>query len=331
MAMKVCVYGAGAIGSLIAARLSAAGEQVSMIARGETLSALKTQGVGLAQVDGAPQFYPVTAVADPGVLGVQDLVVVATKQCSANEVIRKLSPLLNENTPVLLAMNGVPWWFLDGLEQAPDDRVLRCLDPDGDLRDILPSQQVLGCVLHLSATMADPGVVRLNGGNTLLIGSPLKTMSSSLKATVERLSYAGFEARESADIHHDIWFKLLGNMTMNPVSALTRSTTDRILDDPLVSRFCCQVMTEAVQVGAALGCHMEQTPEERNAETRKLGCFKTSMLQDAEACRELEYQALVGVVHELALKLQIDTPNLEILYGLIRLLDSNLCEHKKLK
>lgn len=328
MAMKVCVYGAGAIGSLLAARLSAAGEQVSMIARGEALSVLQAQGVGLAQADGAPQFYPVTAAADPGVLGVQDLVVVATKQGSANEVIRKLGPLLSESTPVLLAMNGVPWWFLDGLEQAPDDRVLRCLDPDGDLREILPSRQVLGCVLHLSASRAGPGVVRLNGGNTLLIGSPLKAMPEALKATVERLNHAGFDARESTDIHRDIWFKLLGNMTMNPVSALTRATTDRILDDPLVNGFCCRVMTEAAEIGAALGCHMEQTPEERNAETRKLGPFKTSMLQDAEAGRELEYEALVGVVHELALKLRIHAPNLETLYGLIRLLGSNIGTYK---
>jgi len=326
--MKVCVYGAGAIGSLIAARLSAAGEQVSMIARGKNLAALQSQGVGLVQAGAAPQFYPVTAAADPGVLGVQDLVVVATKQCSVNEVIRKLGPLLGESTPVLLAMNGVPWWFLDGLEQAPDDRVLRCLDPEGDLRDMLPSRQVLGCVLHLSAVMISPGIVQLNGGNTMLVGSPLKTMSTSLKMTVERLSHAGFDSRESTDIHRDIWFKLLGNMTMNPVSALTRATTDRILDDPLVSDFCCRVMTEAAEIGAALGCHMEQTPEERNAETRKLGCFKTSMLQDAEAGRDLEFQALVGVVHELALKLRIHAPNLETLYGLIRLLGSNISTHK---
>ncbi|WP_188751380.1 2-dehydropantoate 2-reductase [Marinobacterium zhoushanense] len=317
--MRVCVYGAGAIGGLIAARLSRTGASVSVVARGDTLEALQRQGVGIVE-GGKTGFHPVHAVAGADQLGVQDLIVVAVKQPALNAVLKQFGPLMDANTRVLLAMNGVPWWFLDGLPDAPSDTVLRCVDPQGDLRRHLPSRQVLGCVVHLSAAIESPGMVRLNSGNRLIIGEPCGEISTVTRAVAELLEAGGFEVELSAGIQRDIWYKLWGNMTMNPVSALTRATTDSMLDDPLVNRFCCNVMQEAAGIGRAIGCGVDQTPEQRNATTRKLGAFKTSMLQDVEAGRALEYEALVGTVYELAGKLGQEVPNISTLYGLIRLL-----------
>ncbi len=320
--MKICVYGAGAIGGLIAARLSAAGEAVSVIARGDTLQSLQQNGVGLSEHD-QTQFYPVTAVPSPDNLGVQDLIIIAVKQPSMNQIIKRLQPLLGGDTRVLLAMNGVPWWFFDGLPKAPSDPILKTIDPQGDLRDYIPSHQIIGCVVHLAAAVASPGIIRLNMGNNLIIGEPGGEPSEPTLQVANLFERSGFNIQISKEIQRDIWFKLLGNMTMNPVSALTRVTTDRILDDPLVNQFCCKAMNEALEIGNRIGCIVEQTPEERNTATRKLGSFKTSMLQDIEAGRPLEYEALIGVVYEIAQKLDKDVPYIAALYGLIRQLDSH--------
>ncbi|WP_432695024.1 2-dehydropantoate 2-reductase [Marinobacterium sp. YM272] len=324
--MKICVYGAGAIGGLIAARLSQTGKPVSVLARGETLNALQQRGIGLAE-GGDTRFYPVQAVDSEAPfaqqLGVQDLIVIAVKQPSLNAVLKQIGPLVNEDTRVLLAMNGVPWWFLDGLADAPADRTLRCVDPDGELRHYLPTRQVIGCVVHVAAATPEPGVTQLNGGDRLIIGEPYGGLDAATRTVAELLQGSGFAVELSNRIQRDIWFKLWGNMTMNPVSALTRATTDAMLDDPLVNLFCCRVMAEAAAIGDAIGCDVDQTVEERNRSTRKLGPFKTSMLQDVEAGRALEYEALVGAVYEIAGKLGRDVPDIAALYGLIRLLDDN--------
>ncbi|MBN0988807.1 2-dehydropantoate 2-reductase [Amphritea pacifica] len=320
--MNVCVFGAGAIGGLIAARLSATGIAVSVIARGDTLQSLQQHGIGLTEDDQA-RFYPVTAISAPDNLGVQDLIVIAVKQPSMNPVIKQLKPLIGEHTRVLLAMNGVPWWFFDGLPGAPADHLLNTIDPLGDLRKFIPSHQVIGCVVHLAATALSPGVIQLNMGNNLIIGEPYGAPSEPTLRLGKLLEKARFNVKISPRIQQDIWYKLLGNMTINPVSALTRATADRILDDPLVNQLCCKAMREALEIGKLIGCVVEQTPEERNVTTRKLGAFKTSMLQDIEAGRPLEYEALIGVVYEIAEKLGKEVPYIAALYGLIRQLDNS--------
>lgn len=320
--MNACVYGAGAIGGLIAARLSAAGETVTVIARGDTLQSLQQNGVGLTEYD-QTRFYPVTAASSADNLDAQDLIVIAVKQPSMNPIIKRIKPLIGEHTRVLLAMNGVPWWFFDGLPNAPQDVVLRTIDPDGDLRNYIPSHQIIGCVVHLAAAAVSPGIIRLNMGNNLIIGEPYGPPSTPTRRLGKRLEVAGFSVSVSQHIQQDIWYKLLGNMTINPVSALTRATADRILDDPLVNQFCCKAMHEALEIGNLIGCVVEQSPEERNATTRKLGAFKTSMLQDIEVGRPLEYEALIGVVYEIAQKLGNEVPYIAALYGLIRQLDNS--------
>jgi 2-dehydropantoate 2-reductase len=320
--MKICVYGAGAVGGVMAARLAASGHEVSLIARGPNLQALQTNGIGLELPSGR-EYYQVKASSEPSDLGVQDLVIISVKQPSFNVIVGKIAPLLGAQTKVLVAMNGVPWWFLDGLEKAPIDKVLKTLDPEGNLRQILPSNQVIGCVVHFACSVPEAGVSRLNGGNRLILGESDGKVSDLLVDINGALNSAGFDSEISTHIQKDIWFKLWGNMTMNPISALTRTTTDKILDDKLVNEFCCRIMTEAAEIGNLLGLPIDQTPQERNGVTRQLGAMKTSMLQDAEKGNALEYEALIGVVHEIAQKLEFDVPNISTLYGLIRLYGMN--------
>jgi 2-dehydropantoate 2-reductase len=180
-------------------------------------------------------------------------------------------------------------------------------------------QHVIGCVVHATCSTPEPGLVRHGFGRRLILGEPRGGTSARLESLVGLLCDAGFEAEASARIQQDIWYKLWGNMTMNPVSALTGATCDRILDDPLVRRFCLDVMAEANTIGERIGCPIEQSGEDRNAITRKLGAFKTSMLQDVEAGRPIELDALVTVVHEIGRKVGIATPNIDALLGLVRL------------
>jgi 2-dehydropantoate 2-reductase len=315
--MKVCIYGAGAIGGFIGTRLGAQGHALSAVARGATLAALNAHGLRLRMSDGEIA-APVAAAADPAALGPQDLVVVAVKAPALPEVAARIGPLLQPDTMVLVAMNGVPWWFFSGMPGPFAGVRLATLDPDGALAAAIPVRHVVGCVVHASCTAPEPGVVRHVMGQGLIVGEPAGGISARVSGLAQALSAAGFDTRVSERIQQDIWYKLWGNMTMNPVSAFTGATVDRILDDALASGFCQAVMREAKMVGAAIGCPIEQSVEDRNAITRKLGAFKTSMLQDVEAGKPLEIDALLTVVREIAGRAEVPTPNLDALLGLTR-------------
>jgi 2-dehydropantoate 2-reductase len=218
-------------------------------------------------------------------------------------------------------MNGVPWWFFEDLAVPYSGARLQSLDPAGILRRAIPVSQVIGCVVHLSSACPEPGLVRLGFGNRLILGpgAPGGAASERLDMLVQLLGQAGFDAEASSDIRTDIWYKLWGNMTFNPVSAITGATADRILDDPLVSQFCLAAMQEAAAIGEKIGCPITQSGQERMAVARKLGAFKTSMLQDAEAGKALEIDALVTVVHEIGQMVSMPTPTIDGLLGLARL------------
>lgn len=316
--MKITLVGAGAIGCLFAARLARAGHAVSAIARGETLAALQRHGVRLSSAAGEVS-APVRAVANAEELGEQDLVIVAVKQPALAALAPRIAPLLGRDTRVLLAMNGVPWWFFDGLEGPLAGAVLASVDPDGRLREYLPSERVIGCVVHLACSTPEPATCRLKLGNRLVLGEANGEPGPRLRDIAELLRLSGFEVELSDCIQRDIWYKLWGNMTQNPISALTGATCDRILDDPLVNRFCEAVMIEAAGIGERIGCPIEQSPAERNEVTRQLGAFKTSMLQDVENHRQIELAALLGVVHEIAERIGHPAPNTAALFGLTRL------------
>ena len=314
---SICIYGAGAIGGWIGARLAAQGAAVSLVARGATLTALQQQGLRLREGE-SERTYSVRAEAEPAELGVQDLVVLAVKAPALAEVARRIGPLLGPDTVVLTAMNGVPWWFFQGFGGALAGRRLMAVDPTGAIAAAIPASQVIGAVVHASCALNAPGVVRHHFGRGLILGEPSGAASPRVQALAALLSAAGFEASVSAQIQRDIWYKLWGNMTVNPISALTGATTDLILDDPLVRDFISGVMLEAREIGARLGIPISQQPEDRHAVTRKLGAFKTSMLQDVEAGKPVELDALVGVVRELGQLTGVATPLTDALLGLSR-------------
>jgi 2-dehydropantoate 2-reductase len=316
--VRIAIYGAGAVGGFFAARLAAAGHDVAAIARGATLEAIRARGVRL-ESDAGVEVARLAATDDPASLGPRDLVVVAVKAPALAGVARGIGPLLGPDTIVLTAMNGVPWWFFDGFGGSLAGTRLRSVDPDGAVAAAIPTRHVIGCVLHGSWTSPAPGAVRHVVGQRLVVGEPEGGDSPRLGRLAEALRGARFDVEVSPRIQADVWYKLWGNMTTNPVSALTGATSDRILDDPLVNRFCLDVMAEAARIGARIGCPIAQSGEDRNAVTRKLGAFKTSMLQDVEAGRPVELDALVAVVREIAQLVGEPTPCIDALLGLARL------------
>ena len=324
--MKIAIVGLGAIGGLLATRLAAAGHTVCALARGATLAALREHGVRVRSAGGAETAQRIAASDSAAALGPQDMVVIALKGPALNEVVPTLAPLLGPETIVLPAMNGVPWWFLAAdarASAAAGAAPLTSVDPGGRIAAALPLEHVLGCVVHLTCSSPSPGVVQHGFGERLIVGEPSGdpgAASVRTRVVCAALAEAGFQAEASADIRRELWYKLWGNMTMNPVSALSGALSDAILDDPLVREFILRTMAEAAQIGARIGCPIEQSGDARIAVTRQLGGFKTSMLQDTEAGRPIELDALVGAVHEIGSRLDIAMPNIGALLGLTRLM-----------
>jgi 2-dehydropantoate 2-reductase len=315
--VKVAVVGLGAVGGLVAARMAAAGHAVSALARGETLTRVRERGL-LVDSAGKRSVARIAVADDAAALGAHDLVVVALKAPALATLAPRLAPLLGPATVVLPAMNGVPWWFLPAA--APSEPPLDSVDPGGRLLAALPIGRVLGCVVHLSASCPEPGWVRHGFGDRLIVGEPAGAVSARVREVCAALAASGFEAEASTDVRRDVWYKLWGNMTMNPVSALTGAESTAILDDPLVHAFMLRTMAEAAAIGERIGCPIAQSGEERMGLARKLGSFKTSMLQDALAGRPIELDALVTAVHEIGARVGVSTPNIDALLGLTRLM-----------
>jgi 2-dehydropantoate 2-reductase len=316
---KVCIYGAGAIGGWLGVKLAQAGCDLSVVARGATLQALQQDGLRLQQQSGEAISVKVRASASPAELGVQDLVIVAVKAPAMAEVAKAIAPLLGPHTVALTAMNGVPWWFFEGFGGRYAGTRLKSVDADGNIAQAVPARHIIGCVVHASCSLDGPGQVRQHFGNKLIIGEPSGEKTPRVRELAALLEKAGFEAVLSEQIQKDAWYKLWGNMTMNPISAITGATTDRVLDDELVRGFIHSVMLEAKEIGARIGIPIDQSPEDRHVVTRKLGAFKTSMLQDVEAGKAVELDALVTVVKELGELTEVATPYTDALLGLARL------------
>jgi 2-dehydropantoate 2-reductase len=312
--MRIAIVGAGAIGGWIGVRLARAGHTVSVLARGATLDAIRTNGWTL-RTGKESLVAAVNAADDPAALGEQELVVLALKGPALPQVTPTLSPLIGPHTIVIPAMNGVPWWFM--LRERPP-MALQSVDPGGAIAAAIPYASVLGSVVHASASVTSPGVVSHKAGNGVILGEPDGTVSLRLGTIADLLEKAGFDITRSTTIRRDIWYKLWGNLTMNPISALTGATCDRILDDPLVRGFVLACMAEAQAIGDRIGCTIEESGKDRILVTRKLGAFKTSMLQDAEAGKPLEIDQLLSAPREIAQSLGMATPNLDALLGLTR-------------
>ena len=322
--MKVCIYGAGAIGGWIGAHLAQTGHEVSVVARGATLEALQKNGLQCVQPQAAEARIKanVQVSAQAADLGPQDLVIVAVKAPAMADVAKGIAPLLGPNTRVMTAMNGVPWWFFQGFGGKLQGATLSTIDPEGRIAKAIPAHHVVGCVVHASCSLDAPGVVRHHFGQGLILGEPAEQngqTSGRVQQLVTDLQAAGFNASASAQIQKDVWYKLWGNMTVNPISAITGATTDLILKDDLVRDFVSKVMLEAKAIGEKMGIPIAQTPDDRHAVTMKLGAFKTSMLQDVEAGKTVEIDALVSSVRELGQLTQVSTPYTDALLGLSRL------------
>jgi 2-dehydropantoate 2-reductase len=235
------------------------------------------------------------------------------------EVAKSIRPLLGPDTIVLTAMNGVPWWFFQGFGGSYQGTRLKAVDPDGSIAEAVPAKHIIGCVVHASCALKEPGFVQHHFGNKLIIGEPSGAKSQRVLQLASLLERAGFETVLSEQVQKDAWYKLWGNMTVNPIAAMTGATTDRILDDELVRGFISTVMLEAREIGARVGIPIAQTPEDRHQVTRKLGSFKPSMLQDVEAGKPVEIDALVAVVKEMGEMTGVPTPFTDALLGLSRL------------
>jgi 2-dehydropantoate 2-reductase len=316
--MKICIYGAGAVGGLIAGRLAQAGHAVSVVARGAHLTAIREHGLRIVSEKNEVK-VKIRAESDPALLGPQDCVIVAVKAQSLPEVAAAMGPLLGADTSIVTAMNGVPWWFFDRLAFGGGKLRLDTLDPGGKLAAAMPTARIVGCVVHLAASTPEPGLIRHNMGQRLILGEPGGKNTARTRNLIEALQAAGFEAVESAFIEKDFWVKLLGNVSFNPVSALTLATANRMIADDYIKSYMVAIMRECLAIGRAVGVDADIDPEARMDMARKLGAFKTSMLQDMEAGKKLEIDGLLTGTLEVAKKAGVAAPFTESLAGLARL------------
>ncbi|MEQ8346513.1 MAG: 2-dehydropantoate 2-reductase [Sneathiellaceae bacterium] len=320
---RIAVYGVGAIGGLAAARMVAAGHEVTGICRGATLAAVKRDGLRLT-AGGTTERYDLAVTDDPFAAGPQDIVLACVKANALPGVIAGLQALSGRQTMLLPLVNGVPFWFFQGFGGALDGAALETVDPGGHLAAAFPAARVTGAVVHISCSVPQPGHVHHHAGNRLILGPPGPAGQAQAEDVAGLMGAAGFAVETMSQIREAVWSKLAGNLNLNPISALTRATVDRIAGDPETRALCTATMREAMQLAGALGLELELDPEERVALALKLGPFRTSMLQDVDAGRRLELDPIVGAVVEIADRLQVPVPNCRALYGLARLLDESL-------
>jgi 2-dehydropantoate 2-reductase len=316
--VRITVFGAGAVGGLVAARLALAGLPVTVIARGAHLKAIRERGLRL-RTHSTDRTAKIEAADDAGALGPQDLVIVATKAHALPEAAADLARLIGPETVLVPAQNGIPWWYFHRAGAPYEGEVVRAVDPDGTLIELLPPARVVGCVVYVGAAVPAPGVIDHSSGERFILGEPDGAMSDRLERVAGLFRQAGFEAETTPRIRDAVWLKLWGNLSMNPVSVLAHATADRLLADEGVRRLLRLLMEEAACVAAGLGINLETTADERLRLAERLGAFKTSMLQDLEAGRPLETAPLVGAVSELGRKVGVATPMLDAIEALLRL------------
>jgi len=316
--VKVCIYGAGAIGGYLAAQLAATGADLSLVARGPHLAAMRERGLTLVSASGTRTF-PVRCTDDPRSLGPQDFVILTLKAHATAGILGDLASLLGAETAVVTAQNGILWWYFHAFPGPLAGRHLDAADPGGRIWAALGPERAIGCVVYPSCEIVAPGVVRHIEGTRFMLGEPDGTKSSRVTALGELLTAAGLKAPVRRKIRDDIWFKLLGNATFNPVSVLTRATLAQMGIDPGVRPVIRQLMTEAVAVATALDVSFSMDVEKRIDAAVDVGAHRTSMLQDFDEGRPLELDALVAAVTEMGRLVGVPTPGLDQVLALVRL------------
>jgi 2-dehydropantoate 2-reductase len=320
MSPSVAIVGAGAIGAWIGDALDRAGWAMSMLARGPTLAALRSGGLRVERGGEIRQSRPRAGSASE--LGVHDYVFLTVKAQVLPELAPSLGPLIGPATVVISGTNGIPWWFFHDFGGAMANQPLQCVDPDQSQERAFPRERVLGSVVHASARVLAPAQVQVVAADRLLLGEPSGEVTTRLQAVVNGLRSGGVNADISQRIRHDVWAKLWGNMNMNPLSALTRCGTSKLLADADVRELCIRMMEEMQACAQRLDLQINMKPAERIAVTQRLGDFKTSMLADLEAGRPLELAPQLGAVAEIAHRLDVPAPFVRAILGLTRLLSA---------
>jgi 2-dehydropantoate 2-reductase len=314
--MKICIYGAGAIGGLLAVPLKLAGAEVSLVARGAHLEAIRQHGLKLV-AGGAEKSARMQATDDPAELGPQDYVVVALKAHQAWEVAETMAPLFGPETAVVTAQNGVPWWYFYGFEGQYANRRIESVDPGDRQWNAIGPHRVIGCTVYPAAEVAAPGVIKHISGDKFGLGEPRRETTPRVKRLSDALEAAGFKAPVMPEIRNDIWLKLWGNLCFNPLSALTHATLDVVATEPGTRALARAMMLEAEKIGRRIGVHFRVDVERRINGAARVGAHKTSMLQDLERGRALEIDALLTAVQELGRLAEVETPFIDAVLGLV--------------
>jgi 2-dehydropantoate 2-reductase len=329
--VKIAIIGVGAIGGYVGARLAHCGEDVTFIARGANLEALQSRGIRLLLGDGSEQAVPhVKATSDYAAAGPQDLVILAMKAHQVEAVAREVPKLFGPETTVLPMQNGIPYWYFHAHGGALAGTQVKSVDPDGVIAKYIPCERVIGCVVYPATELVSRGVIKHVEGNRFPVGEPDGSTSERVKRVSEALIRGGLQAPVLADIRAEIWLKLWGNLTFNPISALSRATLAGICQYPLSRDLARDMMTEAQTIANKLGVTFRVPIEKRIAGAERVGHHKTSMLQDVEASRTLEVDALLGSVVELARLTDTPTPHLNTVYALTKLLAKSVEEDRPL-
>lgn len=316
--MKICIYGAGAIGGYLGAQLALVdGIDVSLIARGPHLEAMRKNGLKLL-IDGDERVARPTATNDPAELGPQDYVIVTLKTHQGWEVAEQMAPLLGDDTTVVTCQNGIPWWYFHGLDSQYRNLRLASVDPDDRQWNAIGPERALGCVVYPATEIVEPGVVRHIYGNRFPFGEPSGETTPRCERLGEVLISAGFKAPILPHVRNEIWLKLWGNLCFNPISALTRATLDHVATDPGTRSLSREMMLEAQRIAVRLGVHFRVDLEKRIDGAASVGAHRTSMLQDLENGRAMEIDGLLTVVQEMGRMVDLETPHINSVLALIQ-------------
>ena len=326
--MKVCIVGAGAIGGYMAVRIANAGHDVSVIARGPHLAAIKSRGMKLIEENDEFVAENLTATEFVGELGPMDVVLLALKAHQIAPIVNDMSVLLGPNTVIVTLQNGIPWWYFQNFVGEYANRVVETVDPGGLLFKSIDPDRLIGCIAYPAATISKPGVIQHIEGNRFPVGELSGMKTERVQMVSDLFTESGFKSRILDDIRSEIWLKLWGNLTFNPISALSHSTLVDICQFPLTRQLAATMMTEAQTVGERLGAHFRIPMEKRIAGAESVGKHKTSMLQDVEAGKPIEIESMLGAVIELAEVTGVQTPTLKAIYACVSLLDKTLSQEK---
>ena len=317
--MKICIFGAGAIGGYMGAKLAQAGAEVSLVARGPHLAAIKDKGLTLAEADRDPVTVKINASENPADLGPQDYVIVTLKAHSVPAVVPKMQPLIGKNTTIVSGVNGVPWWYFHKIGTDLEGTRLGSVDPDNSQWDGFGPDRVLGCVVYPAAEVSQPGTIKHIEGNRFSLGEPDGSKSERAVALSQALSAAGLKAPVRPRLRDEIWIKLWGNLSFNPISALTHATLDVLCTDIGTRAVAKGMMLEAQEIAEKLGVKFPIDVERRIDGGAAVGAHRTSMLQDLDAGRPMEIDALIGSVQELGHLTKTPTPTIDTVLALTRL------------